>query len=134
MDQTYLRFHGMVPLVAALVVTAVATAATRPQQETMTSQCAGLAEELHQATSSLHEIEKTLEELTHLETTSWPKLWTNQQDDGKFGDAVQAFLQEEAGRLKHIQKVTRKHRDELQQKESGCGRMKVTAPGLGLQQ
>jgi hypothetical protein len=45
---TYLRFHGMVPLVAALVVTAVATAATRPQQETMTSQCAGLAEELHQ--------------------------------------------------------------------------------------
>ena len=42
---------------------------------------------------------------------SWPKLWTNQQDDGKFGDAVQAFLQEEAGRLKHIQKVTRKHRD-----------------------
>ena len=60
--------------------------------------------------ATLDDLKKIMCGSSYLDCRSWPKLWSNQQDDGKFGDAVQAFLQEEAGRLKHIQKMTRKHR------------------------
>ena len=42
---------------------------------------------------------------------SWPDLWMKDSKDEKMGDAITTFLQEEAGRLKHIQDVTQKHRD-----------------------
>lgn len=42
---------------------------------------------------------------------SWPDLWMKDSKDEKMGDAITTFLQEEAGRLKHIQDVTEKHRD-----------------------
>ncbi|CAJ1365228.1 unnamed protein product [Effrenium voratum] len=97
-----------------LLLTAAHVAAVQPQGSA--TPCQGVRQQLREAEAALQEIQGTRAELQHLDSSAWPKLWSQGAEH-----AVSAFLQEEEVRLNHIETAAEERQAMLQlQETSAC--------------